>query len=174
VLDYQWFKGVLVGYGLVPNPSKSIPAFSSCWQTGLVLNYHWRTNQEFTFTGLYQYKQFALNPQTQLRRNMVVADVQYSYPLFIYNKGCKAPFWLNIAAFGAYSFSDRLDNPEYVSWELSELQKIDVGGRIGFSLSLANFEPSIGYEQGFLSRLPNQKMLFNRQFYLTLKFMYGK
>jgi hypothetical protein len=46
--------------------------------------------------------------------------------------------------------------------------------RLGFSASVGTFEPSFGYEQGFLNLFLQESRALHRQFYATLKIILGK
>ncbi len=176
VLDYQWFKGVLVGYALTQaqTPSHWQPQWTSSFQAGLLLNYHWRANKTFSIHFLYQRRNLKFDENYILNRNFATLDVQYNHPLFVYGGACKSPFWFNFALYGGYSFADKLQNAENAPFSLEALQKWDAGARLGFSASMGTFEPSFGYEQGFLNLSPQNSSVLHRQFYATLKVMIGK
>ncbi|MBS9768445.1 MAG: thioredoxin family protein, partial [Flavobacteriaceae bacterium] len=155
---------------------------------GLNFGYH------FGLSAMKETRYFMFEPQLNFYRkggkntkrdeniklNYIELPIKMSVNVLKHNIGRRQPIRLNVEPYFACAFSGKIQNyrgTENVRFGSSadKFNRFDYGVKVGASMRLGWFEPSLGYDFGLnnLSNVPNGKS-YNRGFYFNVAVIFGR
>ncbi len=155
---------------------------------GLSFGYH------FGLSAMKETKYFMFEPQLNFHRkggkntkrdeniklNYIEVPIKMSVNILKHNIGGRQPIRLNVEPYFACAFSGKMQN--YSGMEnvrfgssIDKFNRFEYGVKVGASMRLGWFEPSLGYDFGLnnLSNVPNGKS-YNRGFYFNVALIFGR